>query len=249
MLNPTFVIVPGLCHTPIPLELAATQPESARSPVLVPQSTTEAPGVDAANIRRLVEELVDSEEKEVVLVCHSFGGHPGSQSVKGFEKSVRAKAGKKGGVTKIVFLTAVVPLEGENLMDVMMGAQVANKDWMDFDTATGTVIANANVTTTLYHDLPDADAQHWVSKLEPMAIAHAVPGPPAVDVCWDTEGVAKVYIFCKRDRAFTFEEQQRMAQRAREVQGGGPWETYEMDCGHSPCLSHVAELTEILVKA
>jgi hypothetical protein len=27
------------------------------------------------------------------------------------------------------------------------------------------------------------------------------------------------------------------------------WDTYEMDCGHSPFLSHVEELTEILVKS
>jgi hypothetical protein len=68
----------------------------------------------------------------------------------------------------------------------------------------------------------------------------------ASNVCWDTD-VPKVYIFCNKDRALEFEGQQRLLERVQGDTKGG-WETYEMDCGHSPFLSHVDELTEILTK-
>lgn len=69
---------------------------------------------------------------------------------------------------------------------------------------------------------------------------------PAVNVCWETD-VPKVYIFCNKDRVWSLEEQQRMLERVRGDRR--EWDTYEMDCGHSPFLSHVEELTEILEKA
>jgi pimeloyl-ACP methyl ester carboxylesterase len=62
---------------------------------------------DATHIASFIKPLVDAG-KEVVLVAHSYGGTPGTESVKGFAK----QEGKPGGVTAIVYMTCVVPAVG-----------------------------------------------------------------------------------------------------------------------------------------
>ncbi|KAJ7680611.1 Alpha/beta hydrolase fold-1 [Mycena polygramma] len=249
--KPSFVLVPGVYHTQIhiqslvdALHAKGHDAEVIAHPTLV-QATTAAPNADAANIRQVLEKLVVTQQKDIILFCHSYGGFPGSQSVNGLERSARAKGGEKGGVLKVIYLSAMVPPEGESVMQIMAGAEITPGEWSDMDPATGLFKANSKAAAVLFHDLPDDQAQYWTSKLEPMS-AHLATAP-AINVCWDAE-VPKVYIFCKHDRAFSLQEQQRMLSR---VQGDkkGDWETYEMDCGHSPFLSHVEELTDIMVKA
>ncbi|KAJ7757073.1 hypothetical protein B0H16DRAFT_1537935 [Mycena metata] len=251
--QPTFVLVPGALHTPAHLQLLADSLEAKGYPTQIfslpsvgALATTAPPNIDAVKLRENLNDLVKNEQKEVILFCHSYGGIPASQSVKGLERSARAKAGEKGGIVKVIFQSAFLPLEGENVVDILTRSEVPPGDqWLEPDPASGTLKANSNTAAVLYHDLPDDQAQKWISKLEPM-YGHAVPGPAAVNVCWDVD-VAKVAILCKKDRAILFEGQQRMLKRAQGVKNDG-WEIYELDCGHCPIVSHVGELTEILIK-
>lgn len=66
---------------------------------------------DAAHIAALATELAD-QGKDIILMAHSYGGTPASQAMKGLSKSERAKAGKKGGVVRLAYMTAVAPAEG-----------------------------------------------------------------------------------------------------------------------------------------
>jgi pimeloyl-ACP methyl ester carboxylesterase len=66
---------------------------------------------DAEYIAELATELAD-QGKDIVLMSHSYGGTPASQSMKGLSRSERAKAGKKGGVVRLAYMTALVPEEG-----------------------------------------------------------------------------------------------------------------------------------------
>lgn len=70
---------------------------------------------DAAAIASEVEKLAD-EGKDVVLVGHSYGGLPISQSLKGLSRAAREKEGKKGGVVRLAYLAALVPAIGENVV-------------------------------------------------------------------------------------------------------------------------------------
>lgn len=80
---------------------------------------------DAAYIHGTIEKLVN-EGKEVVLIPHSYGGIPTTESAKGLLKSDREKQGKQGGIVKIVYLTALLPPVGGS-------AQSLLKD-LEFDT-------------------------------------------------------------------------------------------------------------------
>lgn len=70
---------------------------------------------DADEIVRAVSELLDAG-KEVVLLAHSYGGIPAAQSMERLSVKQRTAAGKKGGVAKMVYLTAIaLPLGGSNM--------------------------------------------------------------------------------------------------------------------------------------
>jgi pimeloyl-ACP methyl ester carboxylesterase len=73
---------------------------------------------DAAYFQAIIEKFAD-QSKDVVIVTHSYGGIPGTQSAKGLLKKERCEDGKTGGVIKIVYLTSVVPEEGQSLQDAM----------------------------------------------------------------------------------------------------------------------------------
>jgi hypothetical protein len=59
----------------------------------------------------------------------SCKGAPSSQSLEKITKSARLAAGKKGGVTRIAYLTAIVPKVGDNLVTTIAGGAPA----MDID--------------------------------------------------------------------------------------------------------------------
>jgi hypothetical protein len=66
---------------------------------------------DITAIRMHVAKLVEVGQ-EVVLVLHSAAGVLGSSAIEDLELSKWLAAGKKGGVTKIVFLAAGIGPEG-----------------------------------------------------------------------------------------------------------------------------------------
>ncbi|KAF7346401.1 AB hydrolase-1 domain-containing protein [Mycena sanguinolenta] len=165
------------------------------------------------------------------------------QCVNGLERSARAKAGQKGGIIKLIFLSAILTQEGESMLQVSGEVGIMSMPWMEMDSVSSTFSPNSLAVDILYHDLPDDQAQYWASKLERMSGYVAIA--PVSDVCWNAD-IPKVYIFCKTDRVIPFQEQQRIVERVQC--SPRDWETYEMDCGHCPFLSHLEELTEILTK-
>lgn len=92
--------------------IVKTLPSSARTPPEQPATLAE----DAAFFHDIVEGLSD-QGKDVVLVMHSYGGVVGSECSRGLSKEERAAVGKAGGITRLVFLTCVVPEVGASLQD------------------------------------------------------------------------------------------------------------------------------------
>ncbi|KAJ6499099.1 Alpha/beta hydrolase fold-1 [Mycena sanguinolenta] len=248
--NPTFVLVPGAAHGPpyfeslvAALNAKGYPTEVILNPSVGPLAGTVPPMADVTNLRQILEELVNTQQKEVVLMCHSYGGMVGSQSVNGLEKS----AARKGGISKVVFLSAILPLEGEGSIQTVGASGFVSRGghWLQSDATKGIMTPQKSVAAgVLYHDLVESQAQHWAAKLEPVALNVSVA--PASNVCWASE-VPKVYIFCKKDRSLPLEVQQKMLERV-QMENKDSWKLYEMDCGHSPFLSHVEELVDILVK-
>jgi hypothetical protein len=82
---------------------------------------------DAAYIAKIVEKLAD-EGKDVVVVGHSYGGVPVTESVKGLDKPTRQRQGKKGGIVRLGYKTCLVPDVGGTALTVLATSDVAPED-------------------------------------------------------------------------------------------------------------------------
>ncbi|KAF8210501.1 hypothetical protein K438DRAFT_1809805 [Mycena galopus ATCC 62051] len=98
--KPIFVLVPGVAHVAAHFQILAEAlhakghpTEVVSNPTVGPLAATASPNADAANLRRVLEELINNQQKDVVLFCHSYGGMVGSQSLNSLERNVRAKGG------------------------------------------------------------------------------------------------------------------------------------------------------------
>jgi hypothetical protein len=113
--NSVVILVPGAFHNPAIAyhDLMERLKElNIRSipvplPTVGPKSDQIRKGMldDVAVIRRVVEEQIE-EGKEVIIVCHSYGGFPIAQALEGLGLSDRKALGKVGGVKRLVYVAA-----------------------------------------------------------------------------------------------------------------------------------------------
>ncbi|EXJ83587.1 hypothetical protein A1O1_07210 [Capronia coronata CBS 617.96] len=73
---------------------------------------------DASFIAQEVGKLAD-QGKHVVLVAHSYGGVPATQSVKGLPATERQKQGKSGGLVRLAYMSCLVPAVGATAASVL----------------------------------------------------------------------------------------------------------------------------------
>ena len=73
---------------------------------------------DAAFIAKEAERLAD-EGKEVILIGHSYGGVPVTQSPKGLGAKERQMQGKLGGIVSLAYITSLVPAVGTSAAGVV----------------------------------------------------------------------------------------------------------------------------------
>ena len=59
--------------------------------------------------------------REVVLLMHSYGGFPGPVAANGLSKKELSAQGKRGGIIGMIMLSAFVALEGQSLLDKLIG--------------------------------------------------------------------------------------------------------------------------------
>lgn len=76
---------------------------------------------DAAFIAKEAGRLAD-EGKDVILIGHSYGGIPVTESIKGLTTEERRDQKKVGGVIHLAYMTCLVPAVGEGAADVLANA-------------------------------------------------------------------------------------------------------------------------------
>lgn len=127
--HPSFLIVPGAWHQPEAYGTLVTSLRKAGYSAIVsslpscdPQDPQKATcSADAEAIRKQILQLLEDEGKHVIVVCHSYGGIPGGGAALGLSKIARAKEGKQGGVTGLVFVSGFVVPEGSSLLITLGG--------------------------------------------------------------------------------------------------------------------------------
>lgn len=83
---------------------------------------------DVAVIHKAIEPSL-AAGREIVLVCHSYGGIPTSAAAEGYQVHERKEKGLAGGIKHIVYLAAAaLPFKGLSLIAALGGLYA---DWMD----------------------------------------------------------------------------------------------------------------------
>ncbi|KAF2662670.1 alpha/beta-hydrolase [Lophiostoma macrostomum CBS 122681] len=189
---------------------------------------------DASYIAALATELAD-QGKDVVLMSHSYGGTPATQAMEGLSKSARAKEGKKGGVVRLAYMTAVVPAEG-----VAAGGHLTDPD---VPPTTGAMVPDADgwliqpnpdliadmVFNHLSHDEGLAAARKF-SQHSSVSFANELTYPGYKDV-------PVSYLFCEEDECVSPKIQQKGID-AIEAASGSKVDVKKIPSDHCPSYTH-----------
>ena len=134
-LKPTIVIAPGAWQLASGFSSFTSQLQGAGyatevvSYPSVGGTVHPLPGLveDVAATREVLSKVLE-QGKDILLLCHSYGGVVGSCAVEGFSTVEREKEGKRGGVELVVYLSAFMIPKGKSLLDMLGGQSLP---WMD----------------------------------------------------------------------------------------------------------------------
>ncbi len=127
--KPTIVIVPGAFTSSSAYDTLVTQLHEAGYLATVtplPSFNSAEPSkatcsADAAAIRQRILPLIEKEGRELIMLCHSYGGIPGGGAAAGLSTMTRAREGLEGGVLGLAYVAGFVVPENATLLQVMGG--------------------------------------------------------------------------------------------------------------------------------
>ncbi|KNG83193.1 hypothetical protein ANOM_008829 [Aspergillus nomiae NRRL 13137] len=185
---------------------------------------------DAAAIASEVATLVE-QGKEVILVAHSYGGVPTSESIKGLAKT--EGSGKIGGVVKLAYLTALVPPLGAASADVLADIPDENRVELQVDEEGYMFFADHAAAAELcYSDLPAAEGKAWMERY-PRHSAVSFTNPLSYAGYKD---VPVAYLLCADDKVIPAQVQKQQIEII-EKETGRKVDVTVIPTGHIPIAS------------
>ncbi|KAJ6510643.1 Alpha/beta hydrolase fold-1 [Mycena sanguinolenta] len=246
--KPTIIVIPGSFSPLRCYEAVISELESHGYPVLGIELETvgvrsKAPGLydDAAKVAALVSQLAE-EGKDVVLVPHSYGGLVACEAAKGLAKSVREKEGKKGGIVRIVFITAVVGLEGESSSDILADVKM---DYIAGLEGEYVRLDPAGCAPVVFNDLSPKEGLSWASQMpNHSAISFAQKLTYAA-----YKDIPVSYLFCERYRCITPKKQTQVIAAMESQMGGKTVDRHSVQADHGINVSQPKTVVAIIRKA
>jgi pimeloyl-ACP methyl ester carboxylesterase len=236
MAKPTILIVPGSFAPPTIYDelvrllkakghpaVAVQLPSTSKRMPLAPATMFE----DADVIKRAAEALINLG-REVIVVAHSYGGVPMTQGLVGVP------------VSKIVYLTAIVPKMGQTNPEALGQKQEemppVTEGYMHLDAV---LLAGA-----VCNDMAWEDAYPLVLQL-----AHhseAAFKERVTQLAYKEMSVA--YVVCEKDLIVSKEKQMEFIGVLEEAKGGGKVQVRSLDAGHCPNWSCPDKVVDVLVQ-
>ncbi|KAL2851045.1 Alpha/beta hydrolase fold-1 [Aspergillus pseudoustus] len=237
----TIVFVPGAFHTaeyydPV-RALLETNGYPTTAVALPSIGSTSSMADDAAAIRAVTSNLAD-EGRRIVLVMHSYGGIPGTESAKDLGWNVRQKEGKPGGIIALVYVAAYFVKKGISVMSAWWKEEIP--PFLSFKD--GLVIYEKTAALANFYDdvPPSLHPEDWISRLKPHSMA-SWEGELSYEAYRD---IPTTYLFCTNDMSMPVEIQRKaVSDMENEIT------TVTCDSGHSPMLSMPGVVADVIVKA
>ncbi|POS82580.1 hypothetical protein EPUL_006207, partial [Erysiphe pulchra] len=241
--KPSIIIVPGSWQQVTAfqdfvniLEREGFPTEAINLPSVGSVSAPPLPGLaeDIAAVQKSITQAVE-KSKEVILLCHSYGGLVGSNAAEGLDIHTRSKQGKAGGIKKIIFLSAFVIPSGKSLFGLMGGQPLP---WMDVND--DKISANKEMIVQIgFNDLSSEIATRASDEMTHSSASTFVT--PSMYEPW-ANGVSCDYIFTTEDNAIPHPLQENMAKQL-----GPNANSVTLKSGHCPFLSIPDKLLEAIV--
>ncbi|RGP79430.1 hypothetical protein FLONG3_2485 [Fusarium longipes] len=245
--KPAIVIVQGAWHRTVHYDTFAQSLTAKGYNVLQPNNVTAGEVEDIKGkthrddvkvIHDTIKPVID-KGKRIVLVCHSYGGIPGSAAVEGYQLHEREAKGLSGGIVHVVYVASfALPVKGLSLRTAIGGTYGPFLDRTE-----DVMYLTDKAKDTFYNDLPSEDGDRFVSEcVHQSTVSFETPSDfVATDIT-----VPRTYIACQKDNAIPFQGQLAMA---GAMGNGVVVET--IDCGHVPFLSEedLPKVIEIVERA
>ncbi|OAP63370.1 hypothetical protein AYL99_02597 [Fonsecaea erecta] len=197
---------------------------------------------DAAFIAKEAEKLAD-QGKDVILLGHSYGGVPLTESTKGLSKEERQKQGKPGGIVNLAYMTALVPAVGQAAMSVLadvpkqqrLDLKVDENGWMYHD-------AFEETAAIVFSDLPKEEGIAWAKKF-PKHSALSFAGELTYAGYKD---IPVSYLLCENDRCIPAEAQREGIDKI-EKESGRKVDVTSIKADHCPMTNHPEAVVDWIV--
>ncbi|KAK3629705.1 hypothetical protein LTR56_017135 [Elasticomyces elasticus] len=226
--KPTIIIVPGAWHFGTKHFTALTERLETAGyetiPLDLPSIGDEPPITgykdDITCIAQAIEEHAERGE-DVVLVMHSRGGHCGSDAAQGLSKVDREKAGKKGGIVRLVYLCAFAAPEGISIFFATQGPRL----WIDVKHRT---CKPTRTDEIFYNDCTPEQAETARKDIRPQSTLCFLN--PLTYAAW--KHIPSTYLVCEKDNAMPLAAQEGMIR-----QQGANFTVERCSASHSPFIS------------
>ncbi|KAF2490127.1 alpha/beta-hydrolase [Lophium mytilinum] len=242
MSKPVFVLLHGAWHGPkcwdrliVELEKAGY---SASAPALPSSgSTPPVPDLkaDIDIIRSMISKL--AQERDIVVVMHSFSGLAGGTALEGLDKAACFSKGLKGGVVRLVYLAAFLAQEGSRLFPP--GAEENMKSYIDMWRLTASYAKGM-----FYQDLDDHEVAELAKDLQTQSLGSFQSA--TTYAAW--RYIPTTYVECTRDRPATLIGQRRLLETAKESGTHKIDRIIKVDSGHFPFISKPEWTAQVLIE-
>ena len=282
MTQPTIVLVPGAWHKPEIYSSVTSNLEAHGYPTVslpLPSAGAMPPNTtfdeDVRAIRDRLTTLVESDEKEVILVVHSYTGMPGAEAPKGLGKKERQEKGLNGGVIRLVFIMAFAMPEG--FQPTAGGAQMP--EWMKLNLEVSLIpfhlrplslfknlsllaahpslisqkiqkgvvhVEPEDAKRIFYNDISSAEGDEWASKLTHQSLG--VYSSTQTHAAW--RHIPSTYVIGEQDQTtFTPQVVQMIINGAKQLEPSAFDVVEKCDGGHCLMISRPQWLADVLRRA
>lgn len=177
--------------------------------------------------------------RNVVVIAHSYGGMVGNSAIKDFTKATDSQSGY---VIGLILIASGFTLTGMSFMDPFFGHPPPS--WR-VNNETGYAELVASPREMFYHDLPQEEAEYWVSQLTTQSLKALFEGGEYSYAGW--KDLPSWYIGTVEDQGLPVLAQRMSVGMAREM--GANVEHRELRTSHSPFLSQPELTVKIILEA
>ncbi|KAF5861102.1 hypothetical protein ETB97_000613 [Aspergillus alliaceus] len=244
--RPTLIFIPGSWHRPTCYDpiIKLLEPHLRCLAVSLP-STEYDPQATFKDDLSSARDAISAETtngRDVVVIAHSYGGIVGNSAIKGFTKPRDAADSRSGYVIGLILIASGFTLTGLSFMDPFFGRPPPA--WR-VNHKTGYAELVTSPRELFYHDLPEEEANYWVSQLTSQSLKALFEGGEYTYAGW--KDVPSWYIGTVEDRGIPVLAQRMSVGMAREM--GASVEHRELQTSHSPFLSQPGLTVEIILEA